>query len=70
MLFFLAQKQSISSEKSDILSSLVKLKDVLQSKDHKKAAVKEVSIDIYLSLLQRESWVFSGHRLLSDHKRR
>ena len=54
MLFFLAQKQSISSEKSDFLSSLVKLKDVLQaqSKDHKKAAVKEVSIDIYLSLLQ------------------
>lgn len=54
MLLFLTQKQTIS-EKSDFLSSLVKLKDALQaqSKDHKKAAVKEVSkikisLDIYL----------------------
>lgn len=55
MLLFLTQKQTISSEKSDFLSSLVKLKDALQaqSKDHKKAAIKEVSkikisLDIYL----------------------
>lgn len=54
MLLFLTQKQTIS-EKSDFLSSLVKLKDALQaqSKDHKKAAIKEVSkiknsLDIYL----------------------
>ena len=53
MLLFLTQKQTIS-EKSDFLSSLVKLKDALQaqSKDHKKAAIKEVSkiknsLDIY-----------------------
>lgn len=57
MLLFLTQKQTISSEKSDFLSSLVKLKDALQaqSKDHKKAAIKEVSkikisLDIYLFL--------------------
>ena len=56
MLLFLTQKQTISSEKSDFLSSLVKLKDALQaqSKDHKKAAIKKVSkiknsLDIYLS---------------------
>ena len=54
MLLFLTQKQTIS-EKSDFLSSLVKLKDALQaqSKDHKKAAIKKVSkiknsLDIYL----------------------
>ena len=76
MLLFLTQKQTIS-EKSDFLSSLVKLKDALQaqSKDHKKAAIKEVSkikisLDIYLFLFFSVSCVFSGHRLLSGHKRR
>ena len=59
MLLFLTQKQTTSSEKSDFLSSLVKLKDALQaqSKDHKKAAIKEVSkikisLDIYLFFFQ------------------
>ena len=80
MLLFLTQKQTISSEKSDFLSSLVKLKDALQaqSKDHKKAAIKEVSkikisLDIYLFIIIfffSVSCVFSGHRLLSGHKRR
>ena len=76
MLLFLTQKQTIS-EKSDFLSSLVKLKDALQaqSKDHKKAAIKEVSkikisLDIYLFFFFSVSCVFSGHRLLSGHKRR
>ena len=77
MLLFLTQKQTIS-EKSDFLSSLVKLKDALQaqSKDHKKAATKEVSkikisLDIYLFFFFFSvSCVFSGHRLLSGHKRR
>lgn len=75
MLLFLTQKQTIS-EKSDFLSSLVKLKDALQaqSKDHKKAAIKEVSkikisLDIYLFFFFTVSCVFSGHRLLSGHKR-
>lgn len=77
MLLFLTQKQTISSEKSDVLSSLVKLKDALQaqSKDHKKAAIKEVSkmkisLDICLFFFFSESCVFSGHRLLSGHRRR
>lgn len=78
MLVFLTQKQTISSEKSDVLSSLVKLKDALQaqSKDHKKAAIKEVSkmkisLDICLFFFFfSESCVFSGHRLLSGHRRR
>lgn len=77
MLLLLTQKQTTSSEKSDFLSSLVKLKDALQaqSKDHKKAAIKEVSkikisLDIYLFLFFSVSSVFSGHRLLSGHKRR
>ena len=77
MLLFLTQKQTISSEKSDFLSSLVKLKDALQaqSKDHKKAAIKKVSkiknsLDIYLFFFLSVSCVFSGHRLLSGHKRR
>ena len=76
MLLFLTQKQTIS-EKSDFLSSLVKLKDALQaqSKDHKKAAIKEVSKikisrDIYLFFFFSVSCVFSGHCLLSGHKRR
>lgn len=76
MLLFLTQKQTIS-EKSDFLSSLVKLKDALQaqSKDHKKAAIKEVSkikisLDIYLFFFFSVSCVFSGHRLVSGHKRR
>ena len=75
MLLFLTQKQTISSGKSDFLSSLVKLKDALQaqSKDHKKAAIKEVSkikisLEIYLFLFS-ESCVFSGHLLLSGHRR-
>lgn len=82
MLLFLTQKQTISFGKSDFLSSLVKLKDALQaqSKDHKKAAVKEVSkIKINLStfiyfyynrLCYSESCVYSGQRLLSGDKRR
>lgn len=76
MLLFLTQKQTIS-EKSDFLSSLVKLKDALQaqSKDHKKAAIKEVSkikisLDIYLFFFFSVSCVFSGHRLSTGHKRR
>ena len=76
MLLFLTQKQTISSEKSDFLSSLVKLKDALQaqSKEHKKAAIKEVSkikisLDFYLFFFFSVSCVFSGHRLLSGHKR-